>query len=476
MKLLITSIPWTDTEAPLMAPALLKGMCTNKQINTTAIDLNIEVLHLIKTKFDFETEKSLQSFFYGYNAEQSFDREKVKEIIDFCVSRILSHSPTHVALSLLSYTSKIACEWICFRLRQKAPHIKIILGGPGIFNRQASSQHIAEILLEQKQIDFFIKGDGDVSLPDLVLQESDSDLMAGVNSAEWKMVPNLNRLPFPDYSDYNMDLYENKSIGILGSRGCVRSCTFCDVHEHWKKFQWRTAEDIFEELLWHYNKTKVTRFKFQDSLINGNQVEFRKLMKLLAAHNEKHPDAQIRWSSFFIFRPKAQMPEHDWIDISKSVWQIWVGIESLNEQVRFHIGKKFTNDDMHYCFDMCAKHKISCHMGILVGYVTDTEETNREAIEWFETHKHYAHNPISSVSLGGTLGILPGTELYRRREELGVQLTNQLFDHDWSIDKTGNTPSVRVRWNAEQTRACQKAGFRVTSETDNHLLMEQMIK
>lgn len=474
MKLLITSVPWTDTEAPLMAPALLKGMCTNKKINTTAIDLNIEVLHLIKSKYDFETTASLQSFFY--NGTKPFDREKVKEIIDFCVARILSHSPTHVALSLLAYTSRIACEWICFRLRQKAPNIKIIIGGPGIFTRQASTQHLAEILLEQKQIDFYIKGDGDVSLPDLVLQNNDANGVEGVNSPDWKQVPDLNLQPFPDYSDYNMDYYENKSIGILGSRGCVRRCTFCDIHEHWKKFQWRTAEDIFKELLWHYEKTKVTRFKFQDSLINGNQIEFRKLMKLLAAHNERNPDAQIKWSSFFIFRPKSQMPEQDWIDISKSAWQLWVGIESLNEQVRFHMGKKFNNKDMHYCFDMCAKYKISCHMGILVGYVTDTEQTHKEAMRWFESNKHYVDNPISSVSLGGTLGILPGTELFRRKEELGVQLTDELFDHDWFIEKTANTPKVRVRWNAEQTRACQKAGFRVTSMIDNHLLMEQMIK
>jgi len=300
--------------------------------------------------------------------------------------------------------------------------------------------------------------------------------VSGVNSTEWQQVPDLNRLPFPDYSDYNMDLYENKSIGIVGSRGCVRRCTFCDIHEHWKKYQWRTAEDIFEEIIWHYKKTKVRKFKFQDSLINGNQIEFRKLMKLLAKHNKENPDEQLKWSSFFIFRPQTQMPEQDWIDISKSASNLTVGIEAINEEVRFHMGKKFTNKDMHYCFDMCAKYKIPCHMLLIVGYVTDTEQTHEETMQWFEQNKHYSSNPISGVSLGGTLGILPGTEIYRRKEELGIQLKDELFDHKWSIENTNNTPSTRLRWYNEQTSACQKAGFHVTSLIDNHLLMEQMMK
>ena len=50
MKLTIASIPWSDTESPLLAPALLKSMCMSKGINTTAIDLNQEVLNFVNTK------------------------------------------------------------------------------------------------------------------------------------------------------------------------------------------------------------------------------------------------------------------------------------------------------------------------------------------------------------------------------------------------------------------------------------------
>ena len=59
---------------------------------------------------------------------------------------------------------------------------------------------------------------------------------------------------------------------------------------------------------------------------------------------------------------------------------------------------------------MCKKYNIKVQMLLIVGYVSDTEETHKETVQWFANHKHYIDSPISGVSLGGTLGILPGTE------------------------------------------------------------------
>ena len=471
MKLLITTVPWTGTESPIMAPALLKSMCVKKGIPTVGIDLNQVAINYVEANFNKKNVALIQEFFM--NNSPMDDMSGVADTINFIVDKILYHEPSHVALSLLTYSSQVACEWICFQIRRRRPEIKIMIGGAGVFSTLNSDLNFGETLLKQKQIDYYIKGDGDVSLPDLVLQTGSH---IGVNENNWQQVDELNGQPIPDYSDYDWTQYANKSIGILGSRGCVRHCTFCDIHEHWKKFQWRSGEDIFQELLWHNSNSGIKNFKFQDSLINGNKVEFRKLMKLLAKHNQDNPTNQIRWSSFFIFRPENQMPEEEWIEISKSAEVLVVGIESLNESVRFHMGKRFTNSDMHYCFDMCKKHGIKVHMLLIVGYVTDDERTNTESIEWFKANKHYVNDPIVSVRLGSTLGILPGTELYRRQEELGVELQEKQFDKQWTVKKNNNTSEVRLKWLREQTQSCIKQGFVVTNSTDDHLLMEKMMK
>jgi len=472
MKLLIASVPWTDTQSPLMAPALLKTMCVNAGIPTVAFDLNQEFLHYVRSKYSIEEQKNLQKFFY--NSSKNIERSQIKDCINFCVDRILFHNPTHIALSLLSYTSQIFCEWICFKLKILNPNIKLIIGGAGVFSTLESKNNLGEKLLKEKQINYFIKGDGDITLPELILKKHHK--IKGVNESNWQQVDNLNNQPFPDYSDYKFNLYKKKSIGIVGSRGCVRRCTFCDIHEHWKKYQWRNGEDIFKELVWHNKNTGIRKFKFNDSLINGNHIEFKKLMKLLAEHNDANPTNTLHWSSFFIFRPQSQITEQDWIDISKSAEILTVGIESLDQDVRFHMGKKFTNKDMHYCFDMCAKYKIKVNVLLIVGYVTDTELTNRNTIRWFDQNKHYVNAPIFGVSFGGTLGILPGTEIYRKQKELGIVLNNEQFDHNWSLKNQNNTPTIRLRWHREQSDACKKAGFNVTSLVDNFLLMEQMMQ
>ena len=467
MKLLITSVPWTDTEAPLMAPALLKSQCLQKGIDTVAIDLNQEVLQYVKDNYN-SRYKDIQSALIQNHHDS--DPLVVEDLVKYMADRIMEYNPTHLTLSLLTYASQFICEWICFYFKLYHPHIKIIIGGPGVFNTLGTQQGFGDRLLSENQIDYFVKGDGDDMLAQLVL-ENDTNL-PGVNKLDWQQLDSLDNRPYPMYDDYAWHLYKNQSIGVVGSRGCVRKCSFCDIHEHWQKFQWRSAQDIFDELCFHVEKTGVTKFKFQDSLINGNQNEFMKLMRLLSNYNQKHENKKIQWSSFFIFRPKKQMQDEDWELISHSAHFLTVGVESLVDEVRMHMRKKFTNDDLKYCLDKCKQYNIPIGMLLIVGYVTDTQYTHEKTMQWFNDHKEYANNPIKYVSFGGGLGILPGTELFRRQQELGIVLTDVNFDHHWQPMDGKNNHATRMKWMKEQKKSCVSAGFIEKSQIDNHLIME----
>lgn len=470
MKLLITSVPWTDTTSPTMAPALLKAECVKKGIDTSAIDLNQEVLHYVKTKYPDRFD-AIQSFAIQNHMEA--DPKIVHELVEFMASRILHYKPTHIALSFLTYASQFLGEWLCFYFKKNHPYIKIIIGGAGVFNTLGSNQGYGDRMLEQKQIDYYIRGDGDDILSYLV--ETGDVTAPGINKNNWQQLDTLDGRPFPMYDDYDWSLYENKSLGIVGSRGCVRKCSFCDIHAHWNKFQWRSAEDIFAELIYQKETAGVTKFKFQDSLINGNGTVFMKLMRLLSAHNSEHPNNKITWTSFFIFRPKSQMTDDDWKLIGDSAELLIVGVESLVDHVRQHMRKKFTNVDLEYCLSKCKEYKIKVGMLLIVGYVIDNEATHQEACQWFEKNKQFAKEPIEFVNFGGGLGILPNTEIFRRQKEFGIVLNDVNFDHDWYKEDGSSTPELRMRWIAEQKKACRDAGFYEVSTVDNHLLMEQLM-
>jgi radical SAM superfamily enzyme YgiQ (UPF0313 family) len=283
----------------------------------------------------------------------------------------------------------------------------------------------------------------------------------------------LDSLPSPNYDDYNFDLYSTKSLGIIGSRGCVRQCTFCDYIANWEKFQWRTAESIFDEMLMQSTRYNVTHFKFQDSLTNGNMKEFNKLMKLMADYNDKNPNNKFSWVGYYIFRDKTSTSESEWDVIKRSGAQVLhVGIENLNEHIRYAIGKKFSNESIIFHLQQAKKHNIVCVLLNIVGYINETEKDIDYIKDWLKNNLEFR----SSIMLqwGGTLGIFPNTYLHNNRKTLGITMTGE-SPQMWISQHTTSTPADRARWVNELTELSINLGYSVVERLDNHFILEKLI-
>lgn len=467
----IASVPWTDTDSLLMAPGVLKSTLTAAGITSMAIDLNQEVRQRILAS---PNQAQLIQFLLTQEVDATV-REEIHGLFNFMADRILESDPEWVCLSLLTYLSQNSCRWLCFILKQKKPTVKIVIGGAGCFISLKSIDSFAVNLRSRRLIDYFISGDGEQALPNLILGKTD---YPGINVTTWKELTNLDSLPFPDYTDYDFRLYQTRAVGIWGSRGCVRECTFCDIHEHWSKFQWRSADSIFTEIQQQHQQYGITLFKFSDSLINGNQKEYRRLIRLLADYNKQQSaDNQIKWTSFFIFRPEDQMSEEDWrLTAESGAMFLLVGVESFVDHIREHLKKKFTNRDLDYGLRMAKKYSISLTLLMIVGYVTETEADHQEQLQWIRDNRQFADNPVKLVQVGSTLSILPGTWLDKHKDELGVRLTSDTVYQDWYKDDIGSTPEVRLRWHQETIQELELNGFTPAFAQDNHLLIENYIK
>ena len=264
-------------------------------------------------------------------------------------------------------------------------------------------------------------------------------------------------------------------LGILGSRGCVRNCTFCDVHEHWNKFQWRSAESIFNEMMHQYHSYGINIFLFSDSLVNGNQKEYRKLIKLLADFNRTH-DIKIRWTGFFIFRPKEQMHEEDWkLTAESGALKLIVGVESFVDHIRYHLKKKFSNGDLEYGLEMASKYNVALQLLLIVGYVTETDQDHQEQLEWVRKHTHY-RNVIQTINVGSTLAILPGTWLHSNQKNLNIRMNSTEVFQDWTREEINSTPEIRMARHRELVDELKINGYNVVVEQDNHVLIESYIR
>ena len=282
----LTTVPWTDSAIPLMAPAQLKPVVENAGLTCLAVDVNAEIFAWSKS---YSNINLLLDFFFNEKLHDDVS-EELFELFESLAQQILSFKPHIIGLSLFSYVSQSSAKWLAWFIKKIDPNVTIIIGGAGCLPTFTGPSHYADELIDGGIIDYHIRGDGEHALYEFI---KDNKQYVGINSLEWQelSMDELRQLPMPNYEDYKFDVYMKKALPIIGSRGCVRKCTFCDYIANWKRFNWRTADSIFAEMQIQYEKYGISYFKFQDSLTNGNMKEFTRLTNILSEYNLNNPDS-----------------------------------------------------------------------------------------------------------------------------------------------------------------------------------------
>lgn len=468
VDVILTTVPYTHTVMPLMAPAALKPAIEKAGMTSLCVDLNIEVHHLIEKHKD---RSALRDFFF-----QGTTTESTEAWVDaLCITiakQLLSWNPKYIGLSLLTYASRSTCFYICKHVRELSPDTKIIIGGSGCLETFAGAGTFADEMRDLGLVDYHIRGDGEHALYQLLIG---NDQYPGINSLTWKEMTNeeLEQLPYPNYSNYDFFQYQHRLIGIHGSRGCVRACTFCDYIANWSKFQWRSAENIFGEMLEQYKRYGIRRFKFSDTLTNGNLKEFNKLVRLLADYNTANPEERFFWSGYYIFREQSVNDDEMWDIIARSGASLLaVGIENLNEDVRYHIGKKFSNASIDYHLAQAKKHGIMLILLFIVGYVTETAEHVAFSMKWLEDHVEFKDS--IQLNWDQTLAIFPNTHLERNHAKLGVKLGPT--PHLWIGIDNKSDQTQRSKWVKRLVKHSKSLGYTVLNRIDGHYYLEEKLR
>lgn len=455
--IVISSLPYTETGVPLLAPALLKSCLARAGYRATAVDLNFEVLDKIKKH---KNRSKIISFFQRQHIDQDVEQE-IGDLIEYSAERLLEHEPKIIALSLLTQDCQFFALWLCFHLKTISPETQIVIGGSGIKNFIAQEEiNFGNSLKESGLIDAYINGDGEQAIIEYCNNNLD---YPGINANTWEPIQDLNNVPFADFDDYMLKKYDQKSITICDSRGCVRTCEFCDVIEHWKKYQYRTAEHIFAEMLYQIKRHKITHFVFNNSLTNGNVREFKKLLDMICEYNSKHWFRQISWEGYFIVRNSKQHPEDMWEKLSKSNAKLLLGVESVIEPVRISLGKNFTNEDIDYHLAMAKKYKVKLLLLLIVAYPTETKKDFEFTKQWFQDRVQYAKMPVMGIQLS-IASILPGTELKRKQDDHKLKIGE--VPTIWLTEVTDVQPMDRIDYYVELSKLLNDIGYSANADDE----------
>ena len=163
--------------------------------------------------------------------------------------------PDLIGVAMVSLEYKKTYNLIS-QIKTSNPEVKIVVGGPHVTVLQN------EVLEECLAIDFGIVYEGEITLVELcqngksthdikgLLHRENGDIKYNGNRGFSK---NLDDIQFPTYEKFELKKYINE-MPFNSSRGCPLKCIFCPNKMITKKFRWRSAKNVVDEIEYWYKK------------------------------------------------------------------------------------------------------------------------------------------------------------------------------------------------------------------------------
>lgn len=294
--------------------------------------------------------------------------------------------------------------------------VPIIAGGP-------MPSAIPEMLLKYSNVDICVLGEGETtitkiayayryncgidSIPNIYYKKG-NDIIKNSRVEEYC---DLDILPFPDWSSFDIQKYIMESEGylhpsmdIITSRGCPYQCTFCFSGVSGKKYRKRTAANILEEIILLKKKYEIRGFTIRDDtfVIDENRV-YELCEKIMKA------EIRMKWSC----NGRIDLMDYKMLKIMHNAGcdTISYGIESGNKETLKTLKKNIDLEKAKEIISNTRKAGIMPVGYFMIGLPGENRETINKTIEFCKESGIVPHFDY--------FGPIPGTELYQYAIEKG---------------------------------------------------------
>ena len=335
----------------------------------------------------------------------------INENTGMIVDEIYRHRPDILAATTWLFNHEQLMH-VASRVKALLPEACLVLGGPEFLGDNE------EFLRKNPFVDCVFRGEGEEVFPQW--------LTCWNHPEQWHTVPGLCYLtPYKEYKDNGIARVLNFAglvppeqsrffnwskpfVQLETTRGCFNTCAFC-VSGGEKPVRTLSIESIRERLqLIHAHGIKNVRVL--DRTFNYNPRRAKELLRLFL---EFHPDIR-----FHLEIHPALLSEELKEELSllpKGLLHLEAGIQSLREPVlekSRRMGK--LSDALDGLRFLCALPNMETHADLIAGLPL---YHLHEIFEDVRTLAGYAAGEIQLESLK----LLPGTEMRRRAEELGIK-------------------------------------------------------
>jgi len=472
---MLGSLPMSLKEVA-MAPALISSLVKRRGYAFDFIDINLELFEKCQRDHARYQEK--------IEVLQNMQDEPKDELIlqwqDSVLERLADSS--YLVVNVFSHYSQSTALLFVKQVRQQLPDMIILMGGIGSQKNitNADNQQIRDWInknFKHSQSLIF----GQLLLDNGLIDSWQSD----TTTSELEKILDtrlISQAPVPDidFTVYRLDDYAwegRRYLPMLGSYGCVRQCSFCDVIKHFPSYSFVEADRLSQDIVQVYQQTGISKFAFMDSLVNGSMSNFESMLQNLAHSRQQGwlPE-DFSWSGSYICRSKSTQLDRIHALLADSGCEILViGVETGSDRVRWDMDKKFTNQDLLYELDAFARHSkvdafarrsIKTELLFFPAWPTETLEDFDQTQQLFAQLGPFAQQgTVESVALGTTgFSLIDGTPIDKDRDRIGLEPGPTTF-----LWKCKQNPDLNF-WEAIRRRlliadVAQHHGITLGSET-----------
>ena len=429
MDVVIVNIPRIGPSRPSAGTALIKSLLTAHNYSNRLLDINIDFFNRFAVQYGADQFQELDRYLYNDNIVLSnTTKQSYNEFVSQWVQKIAELNSTWILISIFTWQCQNFARDFVKQLRV-ATKAKIVIGGQGMIKSENTSfnedPYFAKELLGLGLIDYYIQGEAEKTLPELL---AGNVAFPGINSDVFAERSEMSEVPAYDFSDHDIPTYHSGypdgQLPLESSRGCIRSCSFCDWPVYAGGFRSKAGDQLFEECIGYYHQHGTTNYYFNDSLINGDLTDFRQFNRRLVEYYEQHnlPDRTLKYSGMYIVRKPNQWKEADWALISRGgADTLLIGVETGSDRVRKEMAKGFNSADLDFTVQMASRYKIKLYFLMIVGWPSETREDFDQTLNLLRRYQRYvADGTLMGINFGTSLTIGEGTPVYNNPERFNL--------------------------------------------------------
>jgi len=475
MKIALILCPSWGIETPHLGVALLSASLRRRGFEVQVFDFNVRVHNLYKEKGLWKGEEDMR-----WEDDQDVAKfvQENNDLLDDFVKEVLDSEAKIIGFSIYNTTRRLSLE-VSRRIKQADQDRFIIFGGQQCFPEQS-----AEGLLSYSVADAVVIGEGEEVLPELagkieklnriefcpgVLYKKNGQLM---DYAVRPPITNINNLPFPDFSDFDLSKYGSPhQMPILSSRGCPYPCVFCSTKLFWINFRSMSGERMFREVDYQLGRYKgVHFFTFNDHSLNADMQALSDFCDLVLDAKLHRKQDNLAWEEL-IWRGAAVIRREMDLDFMRKMKaagciELEYGVESASLRIRKAMNKlPYDLDTLSRVINDTYQSGIDARVNFMFGFPGETWEDFQQTLDFLKKNRE----AFSQVHASETFcHIDPGTYMSGHLSQMGVS-EKKFHPLYWeSADGKNNYPE-RLRRHQE---FCQLAvSLNIPLSSGGHKIM-----